>query len=38
MNFFEIHNKHFVPFSFSPPNFQFVGDPEWNFVLLHGTV
>ena len=21
MNFFEIHNKHFVPLSFSPPNF-----------------
>ena len=33
MNFFEIHNKHFVPFSFSPPNFQFVGDPDGTMYL-----
>ena len=25
MNFFEIHNKHFVPFSFSPPIFNLSG-------------
>ena len=33
MNFFEIHNKHFVPFSFSPPNFQFVGDPRFEKIV-----
>jgi len=27
MNFFEIHNKHSIPFSFSPKSLRFLGTP-----------